>query len=92
MTFKKPVGPDGTIITMVEGKAGSVKVRHPQIKVLLLIDLWGENGGPQGAFLENTKIENGTKIDQWRQDWHRDPLTINGNSIEKSMIFEGSKP
>ena len=56
----------------------------PPIKPLLLIYPLGEKGSPKVYFLEIPKIENVTKIDQWRQDRHQDPLkTLSGNGFEK---------
>jgi hypothetical protein len=40
---------------------------------------------PKGAFLEITKIENGTNIDQWWQDRHRDPLKTVPGAVLKNM-------
>jgi hypothetical protein len=49
-----------------------------------LFDLSGGNNVPKGDFLEIPKIGTGTKIDQWRQDRHRDPLkTLSGSGFEK---------
>ena len=56
---------------------------HGPTKLLLLIDLWGEKGCLKGDFLEIPKIENGTKIDQWRQDRHWETLSRSG--FEKTL-------
>ena len=72
MTFKKQVGPKGTVITMVWGKAGSRKVCSGRIKAMVLIDLLGDKGSREVDFLEIPEIENGTKLDQWRQDRHQE--------------------
>jgi hypothetical protein len=59
---------------------------------------------PKGAFLEIPKIGNGTKIDQWRQDRHWDPLkTLSGSGFVKTRkineiligkweVLDGLKP
>ena len=68
------------------------------------INIFCENGVAAGAFLKIPRIVDGTKIDQWRQDRHRDPLNtlsrsgfgqtwkINEILIGKWKVFDGLKP
>jgi hypothetical protein len=46
---------------------------------------FSRKGGQKGAFLEIPKIENGTKIQLFSKDRHRDPLkTVPGSGFEKT--------
>ena len=63
----------------------SVQGRSPDFGVLDFWSSFGGKGGPKGAFLEIPKIGNGTKIQLFSKDRHRDPLkTVPGSGFEKT--------
>ena len=52
-----------------------------------ILGQWSRQGrtNPEKVIAEIPKIANGTKIDQWRQDRHWDPLkTLSGSGFEKT--------
>ena len=55
-------------------KAGSRQGRSPAFGGMPLYGFFYGNCYPQVNFLKNPKIENGTKIDQWKQYRHKDRL------------------
>ena len=72
MTLKKPVGPNGTVITMIQRNAVLAQGALPENVGQLKIDTLDEKGGPKGGFVKIQEIENGTNIDQWGQYRHQD--------------------
>ena len=58
---------------MVQGKVGSRTGPFPDDHQVAQNWYFGQRL-PKGVFLETPDIENGTQIDQRRQDRHQDPL------------------
>ena len=85
MTFKKPLGPNGMVITMVLGKAGSRQGRAERESLLIVDTSLHGNCVPKVPFWKSLKIESVTQIQHFSKDRHWDPPeTVPGSGSEKT--------
>ena len=103
MTFRKTLGPNGTISTMVSSTTGSWQGWVPDKWLIGFGHHCSRRWSPKGVFLKIQKIVKGTQNQFITKVRHRDPLKnvpgnglgkawkLNDKTIGNSMVFDGPK-
>ena len=74
MTFEKPLGPNGTVITLVSCKAGSLEGQAGRWDYFFFFVCLGEKVVQRVSFKKIQKIENNTQNQLFVYVRHWDPL------------------